>query len=353
MNNNTDVEISVIVPVYNVERQLPRCIDSILRQSFRNFELILVDDCSLDGAGRICDHFAELDGRIRVVHKPQNNGVSAARNTGIDLACGKYIAFCDSDDYTSGNWLQKLHDAMEQSDAGIAICGFDLVQESGACPIVQHTYGDAKRVVISQDGMDKFWRSFLNNQNHIVLSSVNKLFRRGIIEQKGLRFPVGLAHSEDVLFVFRYYQLCEQRIVVINECLYHYVVDTAGSLTKRYKTNYWDVKLESLSELKKVFQKAGVIVDPCDPDYATYQITTISFALDNILHLSNPAGLFGKWRELRRILGSPECTLAFQHGRFVDIPPKYQMVLRTRSAGLVLAFLSLVQWKNAQKQSEK
>ena len=153
--------------------------------------------------------------------------------------------------------------------------------------------------------------------------------------------------------MLRYYQMCEQKIVVINECLYHYVVDTEGSLTKRYKNNYWDVKLEELSELKKVLQKAGVIVDPCDPDYATYQITTISFTLDNLMHWSITSNFRGKWNELRRILGSPEYAVAMKHGRFVDIPRKYQMVLKTGNAVLVWAFLSLVQWKSTRKHTEE
>ena len=100
--------ISVIVPVYNVENYLSRCISSIIKQSYKNFELILVDDGSTDKSGAICDIFAEKDGRIKALHKI-NEGVSSARNYGIKQACGKYICFVDSDDYVYIIWLGLKH----------------------------------------------------------------------------------------------------------------------------------------------------------------------------------------------------------------------------------------------------
>ena len=112
--------ISVIVPVYNVERYLPRCIESILKQTYTNFELILVDDGTPDRSGIICDRYAEKDSRIRVIHK-ENGGVSTARNAGIDAAKGEWITFVDSDDWVSVKYLELLAECLDQNDYDLIV----------------------------------------------------------------------------------------------------------------------------------------------------------------------------------------------------------------------------------------
>ena len=108
-------KISIIVPVYNVEQYLENCINSVLNQSFRNFQLILVDDGSKDSSGEICDRFVLKDSRVKVIHKP-NAGVSAARNAGIDIATGQFICFIDSDDWIESEYLQKIVDEIYDFD---------------------------------------------------------------------------------------------------------------------------------------------------------------------------------------------------------------------------------------------
>lgn len=112
MENQT---FSIIVPVYDVEQYLENCINSVLNQSFRHFQLILVDDGSKDSSGEICDRFAQKDSRVKVIHKP-NAGVSAARNTGIDIATGQFICFIDSDDWIESEYLQKIVDEIYDFD---------------------------------------------------------------------------------------------------------------------------------------------------------------------------------------------------------------------------------------------
>lgn len=114
-------KISIIVPVYKVESYLSRCIDSILAQTYQNFELMLVDDGSLDRCGEICDNYAKKDDRIKVIHQP-NRGVSAARNAGLDLATGDYIGFVDSDDYISINMYSDMIKLLEVNGLDIIIC---------------------------------------------------------------------------------------------------------------------------------------------------------------------------------------------------------------------------------------
>ena len=123
-------EISIIVPVYQVGKYLNECIDSILAQTFTDFELILVDDGSPDNCPALCDAAAEKDNRVRVLHKP-NGGVSTARNAGLDMARGKWIAFVDSDDSVQPDYLEKMHTAALAAGADIALCGGQCVDEEG------------------------------------------------------------------------------------------------------------------------------------------------------------------------------------------------------------------------------
>ena len=344
-------EISVIVPVYRAENTIARCIDSILRQSFADFELILVDDHSPDGSGAICDTYARKDSRICVEHKTENQGVSAARNTGIELASGQYVTFCDSDDCVADDWLEKMHDALVREQADFSICGFGTICWADMKSLRPFRYELSEYSVIICEEIEQFWRRFLQNRNHMVLSCWNKLFRMDLVKREGLRFDETLTHSEDALFVFDYVCAGGQRAVVCNDCLYYYSKDVAGSLTTRYKADYWEVKKRAIQKMRELFQKCGFPLRENDPDLATHINTLIDSSVHNIVTTPSGLSFCEQIRQLRVILQSNECAFAFAHGRFADIPPRYRMILRTRNALLVWVYLSLSQWKNARKHS--
>ena len=130
-------EISVIVPIYNVEKYLGPCIDSILAQTFKDFELILVDDGSPDRCGKICDEYERVDKRIRVIHQ-ENSGLSAARNVGLDVMVGKYVTFIDSDDLVDKRFLEELYDNLQNDKAQISLCQF---QEFENISEIKNSYG--------------------------------------------------------------------------------------------------------------------------------------------------------------------------------------------------------------------
>ena len=125
-----ETAISVIVPVYRVEKYLPACIDSILNQTFTDFELILVDDGSPDRCPEICDEVARRDARVRVIHQA-NAGLSAARNAGIEIAHGEWLGFVDSDDYIAPQFYEKLYQTAQRTDADCVMCSVQNVDESG------------------------------------------------------------------------------------------------------------------------------------------------------------------------------------------------------------------------------
>ncbi len=186
-------QISVIVPVYKVEAYLPACVESILGQSFSDLELILVDDGSPDSCGALCDAYAARDPRIRVIHQP-NGGLSAARNSGMEIAQGKYMTFIDSDDYVAPDYLELLYRSVEQSGAELAVCR-TRVFEDGRDPAAAPSAAEADSKVLSgREAVILLYRG----DDAVPVNAWGKLYRSELIAD--LRFPVGKLH-EDQAFV--------------------------------------------------------------------------------------------------------------------------------------------------------
>ena len=213
-------ELSIIVPVYKVEKYLPRCIDSILAQTFGDFELILIDDGSPDGCGRICDEYARKDKRIVVIHQ-KNMGVSAARNAGLDIARGRYIGFVDSDDWIEPQMYEAMMDAIRENGADMAVCGVRYADEDG-----KFTRADMlSEGVYSRDGL---LEDVFAMPNRLGGGCCNKVFDASKIAS--VRFKVGMTIAEDALYLFD----CFMRIdgaVKIGDALYN-VYERCGSATR-------------------------------------------------------------------------------------------------------------------------
>lgn len=223
-------KISVIVPVYKVERYLPRCLDSILAQTFTDWECILIDDGSPDNSGAICDEYAKKDSRFQVVHQ-ENKGVSAARNAGLDAARGEWIGFVDSDDWVEKNFLHELYDKACLNNADVAVCG-----------IFEHTKAGRKnRVYTLPKEKEEILYWFIIHPDYMNYP-VNKIYRKQILK-KDIRFPLGIAICEDLWFCFR---VCffAQNVVSVNVPLYHYNRLNLDSATNNYKLKYFEDKVQ-------------------------------------------------------------------------------------------------------------
>lgn len=233
--------ISVIVPVYKVENVVDYCINSIINQTFKDFELILVDDGSPDNSGNICDDYALKDSRITVIHK-DNEGVSVARNIGIELAKGKYICFIDSDDYIQNDYLEKLINAKKRYKNYDNIwCGF----------ITNDNYNSTKNPLQTVIYETKAQESFSNVKSIMTLHEkwldagpVCKLFEREIIKENQIQFPVDLSLGEDLIFNFRYLDCTNGNIYILNKSLYTYVIQNDDSLGHKYYSNLFDIYKE-------------------------------------------------------------------------------------------------------------
>lgn len=209
------VIVSVVVPIYNTKPWLEECINSILNQAFdQSFELLLVDDGSTDGCGELCDEFAARDSRVRVIHQ-ENQGLSAARNTGIDAAHGRYYAFVDSDDILRPTYLQTLYDACEANDAYMAICAVEDVAEDGTS-LDPPSYTDPTEVgtFCGKDLLNCFYAP--NGTYYTV--AWNKLYRAEV--WKLLHYPEGRLHEDDFV-AHRLFWRCD-KVVCLPDKLYCY-----------------------------------------------------------------------------------------------------------------------------------
>lgn len=219
MDSQKNILISVIVPVYNVEQYLERCVDSILAQTYSNLELILVDDGAKDSSGVICDAYAQKDTRVRVIHK-ENGGLSSARNAGIDIAQGEYISFVDSDDWIEPDALENLLNTAVQNQVELVIGGrWDVKAETGEkklglCP-------EKMEVVSGDEAVSRIFR-----WDHCDSASCDKLYHRRLFRQ--IRFPYGMV-VEDVPIMYKIV-LDAGYVAFLNKPVYNYY-HRKGSIT--------------------------------------------------------------------------------------------------------------------------
>ena len=235
MNNDTDL-ISIIVPVYKVEKYLSRCIESIFAQTYTSYEVILIDDDSPDNCPRICDEFATMHNNVFVIHlKDSGVGASGARNAGIEIARGKYITFIDSDDYVDKDLLVSLMKGIGSSpDVLLSMCSYNLAFDSKADEINNVASIDL-RIVSDLDGMDML----ISDQTRSAVWG--KLYSRDLF--KDLQFPVG-KHNED-MFVMPAIFKKAKKIAVTSQRLYYYYQDSESLCRSSFNYNMLNM-LEAL-----------------------------------------------------------------------------------------------------------
>ncbi len=217
--------ISIIVPVYNVEPYLERCINSILGQTYANLEILLINDGSTDNSGVICDEYAKKDTRIKVVHK-NNGGVSSARNLGLEVATGEYIGFIDSDDYIEPTMFEELYNKAKTENADMAICGFKQVHVNGITKVnnVDFTISWEKENIIK----NYFTQGVVKE---LMYAPVNKLYKKTFIGN--LRFCEKYRMGEDILFLFQCIEKMN-KIACVDGVFYNYVMRENSAMTSPF-----------------------------------------------------------------------------------------------------------------------
>lgn len=213
--------ISVVIPVYNVEKYLRECLDSVVNQTYKNLQIILVDDGSTDSSGKICDEYADKDSRITVIHQ-ENAGAGAAKNTGLELISGEYLSLIDSDDYIEKNMYEVMLNYLEEKNVDVVQCCFDEFYVNKKIKKNFCFYPEKSRVFSSY----KYLYEMLSDWKYAVFW--NKLFKTSLL--KDIRFPEGRKIDDEF---FTYKLICNaKKIANINDCFYHYRMRSNSVMNK-------------------------------------------------------------------------------------------------------------------------
>lgn len=326
-------KISIIVPVYNVEKFLPQCLDSILAQTYTDYELILVDDGSKDRSPTICDDYAARDNRISVVHK-SNGGVSAARNTGIEAARGEYITFIDSDDYISPDYLEAFFQAASPAlptDALIVHKGIEPFFDDGSTDV--HCLPDSAFPIRNPFEYSELYL--------LLLGPCLKLYRRSIITESHVRFNTALSNGEDRIFV-QDYLLAEgcQRICVVNYMGYHYRRDgNEFSLTHaKGKYEAWILFAEeNLKKWKRLKEKYDIADNVFPPLIIAHYKDACFCAISSLLSTRSEKGFRQRYRCYKK---AASMLKSYKHFHILDYNNHYISIIERLPVFLSYPLLS-------------
>lgn len=269
-------KLSVVIPIYNVERYLNRCIKSVVETNYQNLEIILVDDGSKDNCPKICDEWADRDRRIKVIHKP-NGGLVSARKAGLKIATGEFVTYVDGDDWVEA----QIYDVLNLYDVDLIVEGFILDTENH-CVKVKNKLGKGYYV---DDNLKKICKNMIldKNREFILYPNVwNKIFRRKKLLRFQIDVPDSLTLGEDVAVTYRYL-LDAKNMVVVDECYYHYI-QNPNSMTKIKDIKYLEksfVLFDYLSQFHERFGKQMIDYD------CSMVVSGISILLDPRVRANN------------------------------------------------------------------
>ncbi len=288
--------ISIIVPVYNVENYIKECIDSILLQTLRSFELILVDDGSEDNSGRICDEYKEKDSRIKVFHK-KNGGLSSARNMGLDEASGDYICFVDSDDTIRADYLEKLYKSISLYGSDMAICDIETIKNIGDYSI-ENQAALMKTIDCRKWLYDDRCREYV-----LMVVACNKMYSSKIFND--IRYPEKRLHEDE--FVIGAILCNCKDISFVSEKLYVYRDNESGITANPQKIN-----IKHLDAIDALYERVAMAISDDDMEFATVTLKNALYKCarfyedakkNNALEMKNMSmekycEVFNKYKEL-------------------------------------------------------
>lgn len=280
-----DERISVIIPVYKVEAYLEECLDSVVNQTYKNLEVILIDDASPDSCGAICDKYAERDQRVRVIHKEKNCGQASARNTGMELATGGYLFFADSDDWLAENTLEKLYEGLLRYQADCSVGACVTVLEGEDC--IQNVQNETVRKERCETAREAMRNVLLTGS-----AAWNRLYKREMLEE--LRFPLNRINDDEV-FVLRAYERMKR--IAFLDCETYFYRKRANSITtSAFSVKMADCVYNSRDNLAFVTEKAPELIPAAEFKYCK----SLLWCYVNLRKLKNDSQAEALRRQLRR-----------------------------------------------------
>ena len=284
--------ISIIVPVYNVEDYLRECLDSIVNQTYKNLDIILVDDGSTDSSGKICDEYADKDNRIRVVHN-KNHGVSYSRNCGLDIAKGEYILFIDSDDIVKNNYVFEMVKELDEKD-------YDLIVSN-----IIDVWDNIKQIRIKN--FDKLSGTFYNDYfdlKEVLRGPWGKLYKKFLLDKFNIKFLENMKVAEDQVFNFEYYSVIKM-YKFIDLSGYEYYHRNTFSLSKLVNQIGFENELKKLKKEKDFYNKNNVFKK--EYIFILHCLGTI----DKYVYLSNKNDSYNNFKD--RVLKIKELLYGFEY----------------------------------------
>ncbi len=320
--------VSIVIPIYKVERYLERCLNSLKAQTFSDFEAILIDDGSPDGSGAICDAFAREDARFIPLHQP-NGGVGKARNAGLERASGRFITYADPDDYVGPDYLKHMIDAQKRHDADMVIARYVSLSEKTmrqvwCVPVTREIYLERK----------DFGQALpeLYNLNRIG-TLYSKLYKREILE--GLKYSETIKMRGDVMFVTWILERTGS-IEVINNSDYFYIRYSTGSITKQVDPNLFDTHIEVNHAIQEAMARCGWMDDGMQGSIDKRYIDAAKLCVNSIR--MGTWSLAEKGAYADKILQHPEFKAAMER-RKERYPEKLYVLMRTGSGEDLIRYL--------------
>ncbi|PZX05945.1 glycosyltransferase EpsJ [Psychrobacillus insolitus] len=299
---DSNVQVSVIIPVYNAELYLSDCIQSIRNQTYKNIEVILINDGSTDNSGVICDEFASKDSRIKVSHQ-NNSGPSIARNRGIELAQGKYIQFVDSDDTIELMMTEILVESMNK-DSQLVLSGYKATHiNDDNNRILQNVTPGVHGILNNKEFLRDFGVLF---EQSVIIQLWNKLYITEIIKKNNIQFVESLNIGEDLLFNLDYYKFC-QNIHVINDSLYNYLIfNNTNSLISNYKKDFFGNQLLLFQKIREFLLRNDSYNKKNKDSVEVIFINSIVGCFNNLFHKNSNLTSQGIKEQIHKIILSKE-----------------------------------------------
>lgn len=311
-------KVSIVVPIYNAELYLGYCINSILSQTYINLEVLLINDGSSDGSLQICNNYARIDKRVKVIDIA-NGGVGNARNVGMQYATGQFLQFVDSDDVISPVMTEKLVQAMETYKKDVVFCGMKMINLKDKRPtdiVCCTSQGIGKECVLDRETfLEK--SSYLLWKTALLESPWNKLFRLDIIKRNHIKFPVELSLGEDFMMNMQYYVLCNGA-VFLSEILYYYMIVNDLALTRIYRSEMFENQVLLIEEFRK---QIGKYIEVKEEDEVLLAEYTVSKAIQCMRHLFHRNSCLSETEikaQIAVIVGDKRMKTAIQLSKYID-----------------------------------
>lgn len=328
-------DVSIIVPVYNAENYLHKCIRSLLNQNFSDFEIILVNDGSKDNSGQICDEYAKSDSRIKVIHK-ENGGVSSARNSGLDEASGKYIMFCDSDDFVKEEFCAPLLGLAKGDENCLVLAGITEINDKNfTTDDLCYKFAQGEKITLTnQQFCDLYIELNLKSQFLLMNMPYNKLFSRSIIEKHNLRFDTDINYNEDFIFNLMYLDKVPT-VKIYNKSIYNYYVDAPGSLCKKYVENIIDIYHIKEDVLKNVIINKATNQHDANIVWCTFVFNDTNRAINNTFSPANSATKKEKIKYCNELIRNKRFQASIKYADKKGYNKKYIFMLKLKNYRLI------------------